>query len=82
MPMRIDGPRDRHSPEDEIERVDLQVQLAGLDEWDTMFDPETHPTPPDPAEEAVTTMDGRHEIDLMSDTPPIEGELLRDADLL
>lgn len=70
------GPSRTPTPEDEIERMDQQVQLAGIDEQLTMFDDDTHPKPPNPAEEAITTMNGREEVDLMLDTPPI-GQKLR-----
>lgn len=67
------------SPMDEIEAMDLRVELAGLDEHDTMFDPGTHPKPPGAKEEAVTDEVGGRTVDIMEDTPPIDDLTLTGA---
>lgn len=68
-------PRQTLSPFTEIEVNDEQVALAAEDEWKTCFCPDTHPKPPHPKEEGVTSLDGSRMADLMADTPPIEVEL-------
>jgi len=40
-------------PMDRLELCDKQVKLAQLDEHDTMFDPATHPKPPDGTADSV-----------------------------
>lgn len=61
---------------DEIELMDTQVELAGRDEMQTMFDPETHPRDhrrEDPDEPVCD--DCGNAVDMMSDTDAIEEEL-------
>jgi len=70
--MEPDDPADELSPMDEIEMADLQVELAGLDEEQTMFDPDAPPKAPSPKEEGTTSLEGKKEVDLMDDTPPID----------
>lgn len=71
MPIPTDGDYDP-SPIDEIDRMDLIVEEAALDEEMTMFDADTHPKPPSPQEEAVTDVDGKAEVDIMRDTPDLD----------
>lgn len=59
-------------PLDELEFVELQVEHAAMDEEQTMFDPDTHPTAPCAKEEGVTDVDGEKNVDVMRDTPPID----------
>ena len=70
--MERDKRTEEMSPLDEIERADLQVELAGLDEEQTMFDPEVHPKPPSSKEEGTTDIDGDREVDIMRDTENID----------
>lgn len=65
---------DQLSPMDELERMDLQVELAGQDEERTMFDPDVAPKPPSSKTEGVTDVDGK-QADLMTDTPAVEHEI-------
>lgn len=62
---------------DELELSDLRVREAGIDEEQTMFDPETHPKAfkgmADPSE-PTADHDGC-ECDVMLDTEPVELEL-------
>lgn len=60
------------SPFDEIERMDIKVEHAALDEEQTMFDPDVHPKLPHPKEEGTTDLDGKRNVDVMVDTPPID----------
>lgn len=57
---------------EELEAVELQTELAAMDEWDTCFCPQTHPKPPHPKEEGVTDVDGVRTVDMMSDTPSLD----------
>jgi len=60
------------SPIEEIERSDMLVELAALDEEQRMFDPDVHPKPPSAKEEGTTDIDGDREVDMMHDTPNID----------
>jgi len=65
---------DQLTPMDELERMDLQVELAGQDEDRTMFDPDVAPKAPSAKAEGVTDVDGQN-VDLMTDTPAVEHEI-------
>lgn len=70
------------TPMDELELMDQQVELAGRDEMQTMFDPETHPRGhrrEDPDEPVCD--DCGVPVDVMSDTGPIEKEMGFDLSL-
>lgn len=54
-------------PLERIEMLDLQVRLAGMDEMDTCFDPDTHPKPPKASDEPIR-LEGES-FDIMRDTP-------------
>lgn len=68
-------PRQMVSPEAELERVDAACEAAGRDEHKTCFCDDTHPKPPSPKEEGVTSVDGSRQVDIQRDTPPVEVEL-------
>jgi len=77
------------SPEDELEMVELGVKMAGLDEEQTMFDPDTAPKVPDVGSEATMHSDGAGPVDIQRDTPVVDdlatfdltGDDLYDIDL-
>jgi len=68
----------RLTPMDELELSDLHVKEAGLDEEQTMFDPNEHPKPPDKDEEGTTDMDGERVVDIQEETPPIDNLTLEE----
>lgn len=66
-------PRQELDPFAELEVADAQVEMAGVDEEMTMFDPDTHPkahTRDDPDEPVCD--DCGELFDLMTDTGPID----------
>lgn len=54
-------------PFDELTELDLEVELARLDEDDRMFDPDKHPKEPTHKEEPTTDLEG--------EPVPVETEL-------
>ena len=72
---------DSLTPMERLELADLEVELAGLDEERTMFDPDVAPKPPSPKEEGVTDLEGKSR-DMMTDTPAVETEIgVEDVDI-
>lgn len=65
--------RQELGPMDELALSDARVEAAGLDEMDTMWDPDTHPRAhraSDP-DEPICNSDGEV-CDIMEDTAPID----------
>lgn len=61
------GVMETQDPFDELTELDLEVELARLDEDDRMFDPDKHPKEPTDKEEPTTDLEG--------EPVPVETEL-------